>query len=210
MLDATQGIQVRAESELGVANAWIMLIDGEAVSSSFDQEVDHNPQLPTVHYGGSCPAVDVPAPADNDHAIGDMFGDALAVTATIGRTDMNNVTGEAGANRYVHAVAGDTEVYFDTWYGGTPTTYARDGVNLIDSFAGSGFGANINTGQDGTQASASGIHFNRIALHNDPATMQQFNYYGRETGLESNSDGSVSYLVTGFLPNFWQSQLSPG
>lgn len=219
-------VQIRAQSCMFDATTWLQIVDVAPVPEDESEDDLEDDELMW------CFPIEVPTfettPVDVvDMVINEIYGPTeqpMGTEQPIGteqldnnpaplpqsmasweRVDFNAYTGESGEGRFVVARAGNHEVFFDTLYGGTPTTYARDGQNVIASFAGLGFGGNVNTGQDGTQASANGIAFNPIAQLNDPETTALYNYYGRETGISENPDGSVSYTVRGFMPNYWQS-----
>ncbi|MEM7477172.1 MAG: right-handed parallel beta-helix repeat-containing protein [Planctomycetota bacterium] len=220
--ESTEAVQILAESQMFDASTWLQVLHVAPTTTIGDNDEGERfycvPIEPPVFV-----ATDV---EDVDAVLGEVYGPqesgatvsqdnsitesldvspSTEVRVTWQRVNFNPHTSEAGDSRFVYLKAGDHEVYFDTLYGGTPTTYARDGRNVIASFPGLGFGGNINTGQDGTQASANGIAFNPIAQLNDPETTALYNYYGRETELIENADQSVSYTVRGFMPNFWQS-----
>ncbi|TXH09238.1 MAG: hypothetical protein E6R03_17070 [Hyphomicrobiaceae bacterium] len=87
-------------------------------------------------------------------------------------------------------------------YGGAPNEWWHEPHPIVSNpFAGSGVSLNCETGQDPTQASASGLMKNPICVFSNPATAK-YNYYARE--FLWNAAGQ--YGVRGFWPDFWVSQ----
>ncbi|MCB0319284.1 MAG: hypothetical protein KDD60_00080, partial [Bdellovibrionales bacterium] len=127
-----------------------------------------------------------------------------------------------GSNQFVRSINGNSNIYFDTNYGGAPLrwNYPHPGtgvrtelIELVGGlpYPGEGFQSVTDEGQDLTQASANGLTQFQIARTgiDTGLTLYYKNYYARESTLgfpTGNAPGNLDqYVVSGFFPDFWAS-----
>lgn len=92
---------------------------------------------------------------------------------------------------------------FNGDFGGAPLAWFNNGVPVTNPMAGEGVQIVYDTGQDGTQAGATGLDPYPIAQFDRPETFK-YAYYGHET-LAAIVNKQAVYETSSFLPYFWVS-----
>ena len=129
-----------------------------------------------------------------------------------------------GSQQFVLSVNGNSNIYFDTNYGGAPLrwnypypsggrqeiiTVIRDTATPpnIYPYPGKGFQWVSEEGQDLTQASANGLTQRKIARTGVDTGMELWrrNYYCRESTSGWPTVTNGPYIIQGFFPDFWAS-----
>ena len=92
---------------------------------------------------------------------------------------------------------------FHGLYGGAPLSWYQNGVLVTEDFGGEGVQIVFDSGQDGTQSTATGLDYYPISQINRPETYK-YSYFGMEEIAEVKN-GVATYQTTSFLPYFWVS-----
>lgn len=88
-------------------------------------------------------------------------------------------------------------------FGGAPLTWKKNGIITTENFGGEGVQIVFDSGQDGTQSTATGLDYYPIAQIGKPETWN-YSYFGYET-VAGVYSGKAVYETTSFLPYFWVS-----